>query len=216
MMFTLVAAISCGKDEPDPNQPVKIPSVNAVDLGLSVKWADANVGAENESGFGLYFAWGETSVKENYSWESYKLCGGSSTSMTKYCTTAEYGKKDDLSVLQPEDDIAHVAFGGKWRIPTEEEWKELKENCTWTKKLKDGEFIGYIVSSKVNENSIFLPAAGGWENASAHRTGTTGFYWTADLYEKSCYANVFFFNNGGLANTYGSRSFGLPVRAVTE
>lgn len=212
----LVVTVSCGEDNKGPDTPeVKIPKVNAVDLGLSVKWADANVGASSASEYGYYYAWGETVVKQSYSWLNYKWAGGSSSSLTKYCMSETYGQKDNLFLLEMADDVASLSFGGKWRMPTIEEWKEIKEKCAWEKKIEDGEFKGYTVSNQETGACIFLPAAGGWENDASHRVGTTGFYWASDLYEtKSCYANVFFFNNGGLATSYGNRSFGLPVRAV--
>ena len=61
--------------------------VEAVDLGLSVKWANMNVGAKKESGFGTYFAWGETQPKEYYSWKTYAWSRGDSQFLTKYSTT---------------------------------------------------------------------------------------------------------------------------------
>ena len=220
LYFTIIGLLalvaSCKDDNGEIETPdTKIPEVKAVDLGLSVKWADANLGASTSSEYGFYYAWGELKVKQNYSWLDYKWAGGSSNSLSKYCLSAAYGAVDNKSVLEPADDIATVAFGGKWRMPTIEEWKEIKEKCTWEKKIVDGVFHGYTVSNPDTGASIFLPAAGGWENDEPHRTGTTGFYWASDLYEtKSCYANVFFFTNGGLATSYGNRSFGLPVRAV--
>ena len=35
-------------------------NIEYVDLGLSVKWANMNVGAESETDYGLYFQWGDT------------------------------------------------------------------------------------------------------------------------------------------------------------
>lgn len=210
--------LSCGKeqvDEPGKEPEVIIPEVHAVDLGLSVKWADANVGAANADEYGYYYAWGETVPKDDYTWKSYKWSDGSSTSMKKYCTSKSYGAVDNLTVLAPEDDICAVAFGGQWRMPNEQEWKELQSECTWEKWEIGGAFAGYKVKSKKNDNYIILPVAGGWEGNSVHRAGYTGFYWASELYEnKSCYAKVFQLVNGSLAATYGSRSFGLPVRAV--
>ena len=63
-----------------------------IDLGLpsGTKWATTNVGAENPEDFGLYFAWGETqgysgiTDEKQFSWTDYKLCGGSSSTLTKY------------------------------------------------------------------------------------------------------------------------------------
>lgn len=216
IIVQLAVLSSCKDDNGVTETPdTKIPGVKAVDLGLSVKWADANVGASISSDYGYYYAWGEIKVKQNYSWLDYKWAGGNSSSLSKYCMSATYGEVDNRYVLEAADDIASVAFGGKWRMPTIDEWKEIKEKCTWEKKIDDGVFRGYTISNQKTGASIFLPAAGGWEEDEPHRTGTTGFYWASDLYEtKSCYANVFFFNNGGLATSYGNRSFGLPVRAV--
>ena len=62
-----------------------------VDLGLSVKWADRNVGASNPEDYGDYFSWGETTATGNYDWSTYTLCEGTVTSMTKYCNDSDYG-----------------------------------------------------------------------------------------------------------------------------
>ncbi len=77
----------------------------AVDLGLSVKWATCNVGATKPEEYGGYYAWGETEEKSYYDWSTYKWCNGSSTSMTKYCTTSSYGTVDNKTVLDPADDL---------------------------------------------------------------------------------------------------------------
>lgn len=55
-----------------------------VDLGFSVKWATCNVGATKPEEYGDYFAWGETTPKSTYDWETYKYCNGSFDSLTKY------------------------------------------------------------------------------------------------------------------------------------
>lgn len=218
--FTLAFALfaACGKD-PGTGQgtdtQVRIPGVHAVDLGLSVKWADANVGAAAPSDYGFYYSWGEIAAKEDYTWDTYAWCEGSATTMTKYCTGQSYGKVDNLTALEAADDICTVAYGGKWRMPTEAEWKELQKECAWEKVLLDGAFAGYKVRAKEGDASIVIPVAGGWEGDSVHRAGYSGFYWASGLYEaKSCYARVFTVTNGSLGTTYGSRQFGLSVRAV--
>ena len=87
----------------------------AVDLGLSVKWATCNVGADTPEGYGDYFAWGETSPKSTYNASTYLWCNGSITALTKYNTV------DNKIVLDLADDAAHVIWGDSWRMPTNAE-----------------------------------------------------------------------------------------------
>ena len=101
--------------------------VEAVDLGLSVKWANMNVGAKKPSGYGTYFAWGETKSKDYYSWNTYAWSKGNSQFLTKYSST------DKRFRLAPTDDAAQANWGGEWRMPTDDEFDELTDpkNCTW-------------------------------------------------------------------------------------
>ena len=153
-----------------------------VDLGLSVKWATFNVGATSPEDYGDYFAWGETETKETYSWATYKWCDGTSTNMTKYNT------EDGKTILEPTDDAAQVQWGGKWRMPTEEEQQELIDRCSWERTNLNG-VIGYKVTGP-NGNSIFIPIAGaynsfdnqlnsvgsiGWIYSSTKATGTRAY-----------------------------------------
>ena len=143
-----------------------------VDLGLSVKWGSFNLGASNPEESGRYFAWGETEQKKDYSWDTYKWCKYDGWTLTKYCPNPSYGFNgfsDTKTVLDPEDDAAHVNLGGKWRIPTEEEYQELLAKCKqeWVK--VDG-VLGVKFTSKVNGNTIFFPAAG----CVTEREGLTG------------------------------------------
>ena len=137
---------------------VPTPEPEYVDLGLSVKWATFNVGASKPEDYGDYFAWGETEPKETYNWATYKWCQGTANTFTKYCSNSQYGNADYKTTLDPEDDAAIVHLGGDWRMPTIEEWMELKQNCTW-KKITINGITGCQVTAK-NGNSIFLPRAG--------------------------------------------------------
>ena len=104
-----------------PDTPVTPPAetqYEAVDLGLSVKWASCNVGATTPEDCGDYYAWGEIEEKENYDWSTYKWCNGSYDTQTKYCTNSSYGTVDNKTTLDLEDDVAHVKWGGSWRMPT--------------------------------------------------------------------------------------------------
>ncbi|MDY4512770.1 MAG: hypothetical protein SPE10_04900, partial [Paludibacteraceae bacterium] len=109
-----------------------------VDLGLSVKWATCNVGASKPEEYGNYYAWGETTTKSTYNWSTYKWCNGSKTTLTKYNTSSSYGTVDNKTVLELADDAARANWGGAWRMPTDAEWTELRENCTWTWITKNG------------------------------------------------------------------------------
>lgn len=158
--------------------PVPGPN-DCVDLGLSVKWAPFNVGATKSEEHGDYFAWGETKPKSSsYDWSTYKYCKGSENTMTKYCTDSRDGYNgftDNKTVLDPDDDAAHVNWGGDWRMPTKSEFEEFSEieNCTWTWTTING-VNGYkIVSKKTgfDGNWIFLPAAGYREGTNQYIGG---------------------------------------------
>ena len=189
-----------------------------VDLGLSVKWATCNVGATTPEEYGDYFAWGETEPKDEYSWSTYKYCNGSSSTMTKYCRNSSYGTVDNKTVLELEDDAAHVNWGGDWRMPTRAEQDELRNtnNCTWEWTTQNG-VNGYKVTSKVNGNSIFLPAAGCRNNDNLYDAGSLGNYWSSSFNASSSYyAYYVHFNSSNVILTNYYRYLGQSVRAVCE
>ena len=186
-----------------------------VDLGLpsGTKWATCNVGATTPTGYGDYFAWGETEPKTTYSWSTYKWCNGSRTTLTKYNTSSGYGTVDNKTVLDPEDDAAAVNWGGAWRMPTDAEWTELCENCTWTWTTLNGK-NGYEVIG-ANGNAIFLPAAGYRGGDDLSNAGSYGYYW-----RRSCYTgspdDAFFvyFYSGDVSWDFRLRLYGRSVRPV--
>ena len=153
-----------------------------VDLGLpsGTKWATCNVGATSPEKYGNSYAWGETETKGDYTWDTYKWCNGSRSTLTKYNTSSSYGTVDSKTVLELADDAARANWGGAWRMPTDAEWTELRENCTWTWTTKNG-VNGYEVKG-LNGNSIFLPAAGYRYNDKLFGAGSYGYYWSGSLY----------------------------------
>lgn len=187
-----------------------------VDLGLSVKWATCNIGANQPEEFGDYFAWGETETKETYNWSVYIWCNGSHDSLTKYNTSGSYGSVDNKTVLDGVDDAAKSRLGGQWRMPTDAEWTELRTKCTWTWTTQN-DVNGYIVTSNINGNSIFLPAAGYRIYTYLSGAGTDGYYWSSSLdTEHPYYARNIYFNSGGVYR-YGNYRFnGYYVRPVTK
>lgn len=190
--------------------------VEMVDLGLSVKWANMNVGATTPEGYGDYFAWGETSPKTTYNWSTYKYCKGSYDTMTKYCSDSRYGTEDNKTVLDPEDDAAHVNWGGNWRMPTYKELNELKTNCIWTWTTQNG-VKGYKVTGK-NGNSIFVPAAGYRYASDLNDVGSFGSYWSSLLHTYfsggSYDAYNLYFDSSSVRWNYSNRVYGGSVRPV--
>lgn len=148
-----------------------------VDLGLSVKWATCNIGASKSDDYGDYFAWGETQTKSIYDWRGYKWCKNHYTNIIKY--NCSYGMLDHRKQLEISDDAANVILGGKWRIPTYEEFLELKEKCTWRWITQNG-VNGYKIIGP-NKNSIFLPAAGYRSEQLLYSLGYNGDYWLSLL-----------------------------------
>ena len=199
--------------------------VQAVDLGLpsGIRWASCNVGATTPEGYGYYFAWGETESKKNYSWETYKYANVGEFyhhKFTKYCTDASSGDNgfiDNKTVLEPEDDAATANWGDVWRMPTDAEWTELREQCTWTWTAQNG-VNGYQVASKTNGNSIFLPAAGFRDgNAAPYVAGRRGYYGSSSLLENSSDdVWIVTFNHEKVERDNDKRNKGLSVRPVQD
>ena len=160
--------------EPEDNTP---DGVEAVDMGLSVKWANVNMGAKKSTDFGDYYAWGETKPKDYYSWDSYIWSRGNSPMLTKYSVG------DRKSQLTLADDAAHANWGGKWRMPTEAECEELAnpDNCIWEWTTNNG-INGYKVTSKKTGNSIFLPITGFRFYGKTQFRAIYGYYWTSTVF----------------------------------
>jgi len=128
--------------------------ISAVDLGLSVKWSEFNLGAESSMDKGNLYAWGETSPKEDFSKENYAFLSGNA--YTKYCVEERYGTVDGSRSLSAKDDAAVVNLGEGWRMPTETEVQELISNCTWEYISNTVGNPGFKVTGP-SGNSIFIP-----------------------------------------------------------
>ena len=185
----------------------------AVDLGLSVKWASWNLGATKPEDNGDYYAWGETEPKDDYTWITYIFCNsGSYKALTKY---NKVGDKTEFKDYNYEDDAARRALGGKWRTPTDEEWLELIEQCTWTKTTQNG-VKGRLATSKINGNSIFFPFAGFRHDKSLGNEGSNGYYWSSSLGNSFSYRAWDVQIDNGPLNRENDRYYGLSVRPVKE
>ena len=194
----------------------------AVDMGIvvdgkKIKWATFNVGASAPEEYGFYYAWGETEPKSDYAWATYKWGTGIET-LTKYNSKSSFGNVDRKSVLDPEDDVARVKLGGKWRMPTDAEWTELISKCTWTwtDNYKRTGVKGSIVTAG-NGNSIFLPASGGRFSTSPSYEGSYGFAWSSSVHTGNPYHGWSLFCSPERESRFNLfRNLGLPVRPVTE
>lgn len=176
----------------------RIPVPEAVDMGLSVKWASFNLGATNPEEVGYFYMWGETTPALQSTWEGYKWCDGNNppTGFYKYNTNPNLGNVDNITRLDLEDDAASYILGGNWRIPTPQEFNALKNetNFTWTK-TQVGGINGYRVTSKKTGNSIFLPFSH-WKRSVDKDAGQPADFfslWSSDLgdYDPSFWAICF-------------------------
>lgn len=214
---TEVTVTQEGKKQTD-NAPA---GAEAVDLGLpsGLKWANMNVGATTPEGYGNFYAWGETKIKANYEWDTYKYCEEINlfeTAMTKYSPSV-----DSKTVLDASDDAAAVNWGGKWRMPTYEEMKEMIDNTS-----KEWTTINGVTGRKFtapNGNSIFLPATGMNYFGQIQLRNSGGFYWSSTLYGPSSFystdsdaASYLSIDKTGVLMTYYERCAGLAIRPVQK
>lgn len=189
----------------------------AVDLGLSVNWADRNIGANSPVEVGFYVACGELKSKDTYTLDNYRFGDGTFFSPSKYIveTGESLTETDHKKILDASDDIATFSLGDGWRMPSYTEIGELAEKCQWqwdeTKK-------GYLVTGP-NGNSIFLPATGYYNENTLYSSETEGYYWSNELdpYQTD-YARTLRFTPRVVhhENFYEApRDMGLAVRAVS-
>ena len=240
IMLMMVFAVSCTKPEgPNnggnyngQNDSIVNPSNNGendsiadnsgtlnghdyVDLGLpsGTLWATCNVGADSIGDYGDRFAWGETSPKEAYNWQTYKYTNDDKW-VLKYCVNnhgthnGEYGFEDLLTELEAIDDAATVNWGDGWRTPTVDDWRELRDNC-FHDMIVLNNVRGHLIKSP-NGNSIFLPVEEIYP--------VFAYYWSSTLntdygpYYAFIYRFKFFDNDHGMSAT--ERYRGCAVRPV--
>ena len=223
-LVAMAAGLAFAACDDDNNNPVGGGTETAewVDLGLpsGLLWAKCNLGATKPEEYGDYYAWGETDTKEVYFWETYKYCTavdeeGWVKTLSKYNTDSRYGTPDNLTTLQPSDDVATQKLGNGARMPTETEWRELLANTTseWT--TVNGVYGRKLTAS--NGKSLFFPAAGGRDGSGLRDAGEYGIYWSSSLYaDGPNNAWRFNFSLDGQIVGYdsGLRPYGFSVRAV--
>lgn len=164
----------------------------AVDLGLSVKWAPFNLGAESVTDGGDYYAWGATERMSSFS---------------------GIYNAPSMEILDLEHDAANANWGGTWMMPTYGNWSDLIYKCTWEYQAdyQGSGVSGYLVTSNVEGykgNSIFLPCADG-----LGLDAVGGFYWVPEIYETT---PLFFWmtETRHVMNFTLSPATGLSIRPV--
>lgn len=162
-----------------------------VDLGLSVLWADMNVGATNPSEYGKLFGYGDTSGEQ---WSE---------------NESDYPKE---SILGTNNDIATANWGEDWRMPSAQELKELAEKCRWKQVTLDG-VIGSLATGP-NGNSIFFPYAGSRIGVSTYRAGQLGECWAGTLSNFGSPVNMLYYGYSASLNWGACSAWGASVRPV--
>ena len=223
-----------------------------IDLGLPSRllWADRNIGATTPEESGLYFQWGDTQGytaeqvgsgggQKYFDWSDYKFSiDGSSSNFSKY------NKTDSKTVLDPEDDAAHLNMGGNWRMPTFDDFKELLLNTDvylvpsegeeiqgTAREQSDGVRINWVSQAEGTlkgvkfykkgdkQTYMFLPASGDSYEDSVTSVGESGHLWSSSRYSSRSYSGAQNAWNFGFSANYSvtvgtSRYFGCPVRGV--
>ena len=179
-------------------------AVNAlglVDLGLpsGLLWCECNLGANTETEYGDYYAWGELTTKNEY-------------------TVDNYTYKDEPLLLPPERDAATQKLGKNYSIPTREQFYELLEHTDngWVKNYNGTSVNGWLFISKINGNSIFIPAAGFHRDSPKLKDDNSyGGVWSSSLYEDDHKYTWYLYFHSSSASVYGSSHYsGRSIRPV--
>ena len=192
-----------------------------VDLGLpsGTMWATCNVGADKPEDQGLLFQFGrvdgyrfgDTNHKFKLNKQNKQDTGDEF--IPKTASGKLYGKND---ILDSEDDAAHVNMGGKWRMPTKDELKELFNNTT--RKVETINRVkGMLFTSKINNKRLFVPFAGYWYNGSFAAAGSSADVWSSQVhpsYVNSAYILYCYSSGNAGINISYYRSIAFSVRGV--
>lgn len=185
-----------------PKDSAVAENVKAVDLGLSVCWADQNIKSKSNPSQDAYFSWGSldtdqsTFTRDNYPYQGQGISDANTEN------------------LPTDKDAAVQLWGGTWRMPTIDEMSELVNNCTWTRATDSNGVSGYRVTGP-NGNSIFMPIDG-YKSYSSLYPGD-GRYWTSSDYSKGSdndEAYAMFFTDSQRFISSFTRAYGLPIRPV--
>ena len=191
--LAFVFIVSC----PDDNHP------HLIDLGLpsGTKWACSNIGADGPDGFGNYYSWGETEVKSHYAWDNYAYLDENDAYL-------HFGE----DIAGTDFDVAHVLWGGAWRMPTVDQIKELIVNCKRRQSSQNG--VDGLLVTGPNGERIFLPAAGYSRDDNIGGKSSCGNYWSSTVHILNNDAFGLYFDSRGWYWGYSNRFDGRSVRPI--
>ena len=193
-----------------------------VDLGLPSKtmWATCNVGANKPEDEGLLFQFGRVDgyryrdKNSQFRTNAQNLEDGSTSEYIPITSSGKTYKVNDI--LDLADDAAHVNMGGKWRMPTKDELKELFNNTT--RKVETINRVkGMLFTSKINNKRLFVPFAGYWYNGSFAAAGSSADVWSSQVhpsYVNSAYILYCYSSGNAGINISYYRSIAFSVRGV--
>ena len=200
----------------------------AVDLGLpsGTLWASANVGAKSPYDIGMYFSWGDSTIKESFTWENYKYFLGyikqdeyyTYPRLSKYVCHKRLGTIDNKSYVEQSDDPASIIMGYDWKTPSYEQQEELLRHCRIEKTTIKG-VNGYTVIGH-NGNSIFLINTG-YIDGKTTKVNQYPHFWLNQAnpygYENATiFRIVETFNGISFGTCAHNRNEGFVIRAVKK
>ena len=155
-----------------------------VDLGLpsGTMWATCNVGADKPEDEGLLFQFGRVDGYK-YDDENHKFKTNAQNledgSSSKYVPVTASGKiYKEREILDLADDAAHIHMGGRWKMPTYDEFKELVDNTTHDVVTING-VKGMMFTSYIKSKQLFIPFAGFWYNGYFNTVGSYACMWSS-------------------------------------
>ena len=180
------------------------PEPEWVDLGLpsGMLWRNANLGADTPEQIGLYFSWGNT--------EGHAADAGYDFSQVNYDDSPAASISSDLDATH---DAATVMLGASCRMPSQQDFNELNNNCVSTWMRRNG-VLGRLYVSNINGRSIFIPAIGYYDGTVRNAYEIEGRYWSNKYFSET---NAIAFGetaNGVTVQAYGQRHYGYPIRPV--
>ena len=180
-----------------------------VDLGLPscTMWATCNVGADKPEDSGLLFQFGRV--------DGYKY-GDKNQFIENNQTTTSGKTYKRNNILDLEDDVAYVNMGGKWRMPTKCQLKELLDNTAYDVETING-VKGVLFISNINGQHLFIPFAGYWSYGKYYSHRSYGLVWSSQVnvaYEDS--SNCLYCNNsiGDSCIYFADCFYAFSVRGV--
>lgn len=202
-----------------------------IDMGSGTLWAAHNVGANSITEVGNYYAWAETTPKDEYSWDTYLYSAhknGGPDELTKYCFSPEYGYNGFVDYLTTIDNNNTTALNweGKWSFPTKADFDLLLENSIVTVDHDSLGTEGVKFTSKVNGNKLFFPYTGYIDGTYKYDANRRVAVWTGHLAgdgfaiedqrpSSAVYLHVMINQGEVTKGTYlFARCIGLPIRLV--